>query len=490
MIRAFFRNAGVMAGAELVARLKGLLILPLLTRYLGALDFGVWSQVSMVVLTLSPLISLGMENGLVRLLPGQRTDRQYRQYLAWVVIALSGAIALATLLEVGGGAFSKVFFAHAGYEDYMTLAAASLIASSLPNLPRTWFRLQNDGATLALATILQALLSIAVMLGAVLTQADLERLILLALLADIILGAAFLAWILVRMGWARPDFSIVAPALKFGVPLLPAAYAIWGLNWVDRLFLVQYHSLHDIGIYAAAYGIGYAVIQIFVNPIWMLYPNTIAQLHNQRDPGGVDRLLHLTVWAILLFSMPAITGMWALGTPIMALVAGEGFQGGADIMWIIALAYLCLMLASFGDIALGLAFRQYWATVSIGLAFGTNLVLNGFLIPPFGILGAALATLAAFSVQLLFSTVMARRYGPFLREWRYMARLIVAAVIMALVVRSIDGQLITLGNLRLAILIPLGAAVYAGIVIMLRGIPDPVLAPARRWAGERFRRPI
>lgn len=488
MIRGFMRNAGIMAGAEVIARLKGVLILPLLTRYLGALDFGVWSQVSMVVLTLSPLVSLGTESGLIRILPGQPPQRQYSQFLAWVLLVLAGSAGFAALIELGGGTFSRLFFASTDYSEYMTLAAASLFAGILPNVPRVWFRLQNAGAMLALATILQALLGIAAILAAVLMQSDLYRVILFSLIADLALGIGFLGWILFRFGWAKPDFSIIPSALKFGLPLLPAAYAMWGLNWMDRLFLVQYQTLRDIGIYAAAYGLGYTIIQVFVNPIWALYPNSISQLHNQNDHSGADRLLHTTIWTILLFSLPAITGLWALGDPIMTIIAGPDFRPGADVMWIIALAYLLLMLASFGDVALGLAYRQYLATASITLAVAVNLVLNLVLIPSFGIIGAALATFGAFATQLVFSGVMAARFGPFLSEWRFMIRIILTSVAMGLVVKALDSYLGLSDAARLALLVPVGAATYAVLIFVLRAIPQPLLVHMRTWVIARTRR--
>lgn len=487
MIAGFYRNAGIMAAAEVVARLKGVLILPLLTRHLGTLDFGVWSQVSMVVLTLSPLVSLGTEHGLVRLLPGQPTARQYNQFLGWGLLILVGALVLAALIEIGGGTFSRVFLASADYAEYMTLAAASLFASILPNVPRVWFRLQNAAVMLALVTVFQALVGIAAILTAILLQSDVYRVILFALIADLVLGAGFLAWIVVRNGWARPDFSIIPSALRFGLPLLPAAYALWGLNWMDRLFLVHYQSLREIGIYAAAYGLGYTVIQVFVNPIWALYPNSAAQLHNQRDHVGLDRLLHTTIWSILLFSAPAIAGMWALGEPIMTLVAGQDFRQGAAVMWIIALAYLLLMLASFGDIALGLAYRQHWATVSITCAVVVNLVLNLLLIPLYGIVGAALATLAAFTAQLLFSTFMAARFGPFLRNISFMVRVVVAAVVMGLIVRMLDSQMALSDVARLVVLVPAGVALYAVLVFALRAVPPPLLGHLRIWIITRMR---
>jgi O-antigen/teichoic acid export membrane protein len=472
-----------MAVAEMIARIKGVIVLPLLTRHLGPLDFGVWSQVSMLALLLSPLLSLGSEQGLLRILPGLPFEKQYRMFLAWILVALGGAAMFGALLILASSSISAVVFADAEYKRLVVLAAASLFTTLLPNAARAWLRIQNDGNTLAAATVAQAMLGIVAVLSAIGLGADVYSLVLLTLSGDLLLGAFFLALIVRRSGWFNPDFSILRPAIKFGLPLLPAAYAIWGLNWMDRLFLVHYRTLQDIGIYSAAYGLGYMIIQVFVNPIWALYPNSVAELHNRGDSAGVDRMLHTISYGVLILSVPAIAGLWALCEPIMTVVAGSAFRSGALVMPVVALAYLLHMLASFGDVAVGLAYRQHLATASIMLAVTANAGLNFLLVPNFGIMGAALATLGACFVQLVFSTVMAARSGPFWRSFDELYRIAAAAVIMALAVRML-GQSTGLSDVsRLLLFIPFGAVLYGGLALAFGAIPRPYLKSAWTWLG-------
>lgn len=485
MIERFFRNAGVMAAAEMFARIKGVIVLPILTRHLGPLDFGVWSQISMIALLLSPLVSLGSEQGLLRLLPGLAFEKQYRMFLAWMLFAFGGAAIFAIFLIAANSSISLLVFASAEYKGFVVLAAFSLFATLLPNAARAWFRIQNDGNTLAAATVAQAILGIVAVLCAIFLEADVYYLVLLTLAADLLLGAGFFALIVRRSRWHAPDFSIIRPAIKFGLPLLPAAYAIWGLNWMDRFFLVHYQTLEAIGIYSAAYGLGYMIIQVFVNPIWALYPNSAAELHNRGDSAGVDRLLHTISYGILLLSVPAIAGMWALSEPIMVVVAGPAFRDGALVMPVIALAYLLLMLASFGDIALGLVYRQHIATISITLAVLINCVLNILLIPRFGIMGAAFATLGAFFVQLLFSTLMATRSGPFWRSFSGLYRISAASVIMALAIRVLDQSTGFSDLARLLVFIPFGAVLYVALAIVFGAIPQSQLRSAWIWLGAQ-----
>ena len=470
-----------MAVAEMIARIKGVIVLPILTRYLGPLDFGVWSQVSMLTLLLSPVLSLGAEQGVLRILPGLPVDRQYRMFLAWILIALGGATVCATVLVLSHTFVSSIVFADASYERFIVLAAASLFATLLPNAARTWLRVQNDGNALAAATVAQAALGVVAMLCAVLARVGIFHLVLLGLVADLALGLVFLFVILRRNGWLAPDFAVIGPAIRYGLPLLPAAYAMWGLNWMDRLFLVHYQSLDAIGVYSAAYGLGYMVIQVFVNPIWALYPTSIAELHNSGDKAGADRLLHTITYAMLLVAVPAIAGLWALSEPIIGVVAGSAFGTGALVMPIIALAYLFHMLASFGDVSLGLHYRQHFATLSIFLAVLVNLALNLILIPAFGILGAACATLGAFLTQFIFSSIMAMRSGPFWTTLAGPSRVLAASLIMALAIKTLDRSIVLSNVEQLLVFVPTGAMLYFGLAVILGGIPRAQLKSAWNW---------
>src|SRR5437868_785648 len=128
-MRKFFRNAGVMAAAEMIARIKGVIVLPILTRHLGPLDFGVWSQVSMIALLLSPLLSFGSEQGMLRILPGLPVERQYSKFLAWMLVALGGAVIFAASLILANAPISAIIFANTEYKGFVLLAAASLFTT-------------------------------------------------------------------------------------------------------------------------------------------------------------------------------------------------------------------------------------------------------------------------------------------------------------------------------------------------------------------------
>ena len=65
----FFRNAAILATAEMVVRFKSLVVIPLLTRHFGEANDGAWAQVAVILAAVGPLATLATENSAMRYLP-------------------------------------------------------------------------------------------------------------------------------------------------------------------------------------------------------------------------------------------------------------------------------------------------------------------------------------------------------------------------------------------------------------------------------------
>jgi O-antigen/teichoic acid export membrane protein len=88
-----------------------------------------------------------------------------------------------------------------------------------------------------------------------------------------------------------------------------------------------------------------------------------------------------------------------------------------------------------------------------------NLALNVALIPPFGMVGAAIATLASYVVLFLGMTYWAQRVYPTPYQWRRVATAVAGAVALAIVVKLVDAPLALAFLIAVAypvVLVPLG----------------------------------
>jgi O-antigen/teichoic acid export membrane protein len=476
MSQSFFRGAAYLTLVELVVKARGLIILPLLTKYLGAEQFGIWSQTSVIAATLSPLIVLGTDSAIIRYLPGMSLHQQRRLFTAWLLTILATACGAVILIGSVPDTVAAMFYGKGDFARFVYLAGLMLLVTLALNCLRNWFRIRNETRAFGAVAALQALISLAALALGVYQAVPLEGLILYAVLADLLVALGCAVYIGRQVGLARPDFSLLGKLVRFGLPLVPAGFAMWGLGYMDRLFLVRYGTLQEIGIYSLVYQIGYIAVQFLVNPIWTMYASTASEAHNQGRHEEVQRLFERSVASILVLSLPSLVGLLILGEDVLALLASPEFLPGAPLMALVALGYLCLMLAAYFEVSLGLIHRQHLATASAALAFLVNLVGNILLIPTYTIVGAAVATTLGFATQLAFAMAMATRHGLLRVRLNYPLRVLVAALLMGVPLYLADRWLPLHDLQGFALKLVIGASAFAVSAWLLRLLPPQFTA--------------
>ena len=483
----FFQNASWLAAAEFLSRLKGFVLIPLTTAYLGTLSYGVWAQVAVIVGLVPPLIVLGTDSAIARFLPGETLERQRAHFTAWALCVRAGAAVAALLVALLSDPVATMFFGRLEeYAHYIPLAAGSIFATAAVNVMRSWFRIQGRAKPISVLTIGQSFLGLLIVVYVLVAKAGVYQLVLLTLVGDAFLALLFALAIAREHGWSRPDFSIIGKLVRFGLPLVPAGYAQWALNWLDRIFLVAYSTLAQIGIYSLAYTLGYLVIQVAISPIFYMFPNTAAEYWNHGDRPPIQKLFEQSAGLIVLIVMPTIVGSAVLGAALLSVMATNDFVSGAAVIPIVMAGYTFSMLSSYYEVMLGLVRRQYLSTVGALIAFAVNLGLNFLLIPPYGITGAAIATASAFLSQLVFSFTLATRakllHTPFSLPAKAAAvSLAMGAVLVALkTVVDETSPFVFLG------LVGIGVVVYASLAYAFGLVPrDLVRRELKRLLTRR-----
>lgn len=469
MIRKFFKNAGILGMTEIILRLKGFIIIPLLTRHFGAVNYGVWAQVGVLVSTLTPIVVLGTDSALIRFMPGVPLAEQKRSYSAWLIAMVGITTLVSGLLLLCRHQISLMFFGVSGeYEKFMPLVAGTLFSNIFLNVTRNWFRVHNNAKVYAAISITQSLLGLVAIVAMLIGQQSVYELVIYTIVIDILIVFALLVKITREYGWSTPDYHCLLAYLKFGLPLVPAGYAMWVLNYLSRIFLVKYSTMNEIGVYSLIFNLGYMVIQTLINPIFLMYPNSASMLYNKGEHEELQKLFNYCAGLIVALSVPSIIGLFVLGRPIISVLATEEFISGAPLIAMITAGYFFLMIAGFFDIALGLVHRQYLSTISMIIACGLNFTLNSLLIPRFSILGAAVSTCLAFLCQFLVSFVLASRYKLLRVDFSFVAKILLISSIMGAAVYGASLTVIQASLASLLLLTLLGVIIYSILLLIFR----------------------
>lgn len=397
-------------GTEVLLRLKGLVVLPVLTKTFGSVEYGVWAQVVVIVGLVSPVVTCGLDSAASRFLAGGRREDVREGFYGGLGFVITAAAIAAVLIAVAAKPVAGAFFDGAGNATYVVLAAAFMFASVVRGYLQKYFRLVLDMKVYSAANVFAALSNACAVVAVAAAGGGLMTLVIVTVVLEALLALALGAVVVSRLGVAMPRFIRLREMLSFGLPLVPAGWFIWVLNVSDRFFVSYHRGLAEVGVYAVAYNLGLMLMQVFFNPVWITFPPAAAELHNRGRSSELRDLTRYTLKYGLLVMVPATVAFSVLARPILTALSTAEFARGAYLVPLVAGGYLLSMVGAFPMTGLELA-RKTKAIMAINLgAAGVNVGLNAALVPPLGMTGAAIATFVAFGLQFALSWKCGGRY--------------------------------------------------------------------------------
>ena len=400
MLRKFFRDAFWIGVTNLLLQLKGLILIPLLSKKFGAIGYGAWAQASVLVGMLAPLVTLGMDQGYARFMPARSREKQ-AEFL-WTQIWIHTFVSLICFSFLWFFAKPLASFLLDNESEYLLICACGLViySSLLINDFQAFYKVGQNVRVLNIAILIRGFGNLAAVVGVYLMGGGVLEIVLAGAVFDLLLAITFLAAIAYCHAISGIDRTMAKKFLSYGWILIPTGYAMWVINASDRFVLAYYGSLQDIGVYSAMYSLGYGFIPLLVRPFRAMYPTVATKLYENNDFAEIQRLFNYSVKAMLFFVIMILLILILFARDITKVFAAEEFLRGSFIIPIIFVSYVINVLASYYSVNLSLSLKQKVLTISLIIACTSNILLNFILIPLYGIYGAAIATLIAFFIDL------------------------------------------------------------------------------------------
>lgn len=188
---------------------------------------------------------------------------------------------------------------------------------------------------------------------------------------------------------------------KYSWPFIFSFVTIWGMQYIDRLFLIKYGSFYELGIYSASFTLiaPLVILQSTFSTMWTPIGNKLL-LHKPNKAKVIYSFLYQNLMALFFMG---ILFVFLIRSPL-SLLLGENFRQAINIfMWLLFIPFFNLLgqLLNAGIIKTKKTAWNIWASV---LGFLTNIISCFIFIPMLGAEGAALAlvigSLAFFLVKM------------------------------------------------------------------------------------------
>lgn len=288
-----------------------------------------------------------------------------------------------------------------------------------------------------------------------------------ALVAQQVAVSLMLTLLIVIFSKWRPKFQFSFASFKsllgYGAYVTGAGMVQFIGQQIDRPIVAKFLSTSDLGFLSMNRQMVATPLQIVVQMARKVMFPILSQI--QDEDARFARGITEVQYGLVLIMAPVCLGLWAIAEPIVFLVLGPGWEMVAVIMGFTTIRAVFEVYSSVNSVlfaAKGEAKFQFkWSILTLFV----NLVVLLSMVP-YGLVAMMAARLAITFVMTLANTFFAVRLIKLsiLDVIRATYQPIVSAILMAVVVKSIDATLIRFGLdldiLRVLIAVPVGATAY------------------------------
>lgn len=434
-IKRLGKHSAIYGLGGLVQRIVAVLLLPLYTRYLDPSDYGAIEALIALSAIVITLLRAAIQNSFFRFYFDAEDDQRR---LTVVRTAFWFTMGTATFALVAGVALaepiSRGLFATGEHANLVRAAFVGLWASMNYDQLTALFRVEERSVSYSIASLANVLVTIGI---TILLVVVLEKGPLGVLVGNfsgtLIVYSVLLGYRRAQLG-LEFDRSLFRRMLAWGMPFVPSVVALSTINFSDRFFLVKFWDQHELGLYGIGVRISAALLFLLTafRTAWPAFAFSI------KDEDEARRTFAFVMTYVVFVSSWAALAL-GLGSPwLVRLLTTPDFYEGSRVVALLAFSWVAFGAYVVVLVSIGRARRRRSNWLITGSAALVSLILNLVLIPPYGLIGAAISVLCAYVAMFAGLMWKAQNVYPVPYQWRRLALAVGTAVALTVTGKVLD----------------------------------------------------
>lgn len=416
MIRQFIKEGSIYSISTFATKGISLLLIPFYTAYFSPADYGVLDLLVVFSGIVNAIVSLQIGQATARFLAdGKLSELERKRIGSTGITALVGLYFIALILLLGISFFWENW-TDPSYPITTYLFRLATINTVLHAISFQLFihlRYRRKTKAYAILSFFQTIANMGFIFALVVYgKMGIDAIYWASIL--IVPIVLMLQFYLIRedISWKIDWFSLLK-MLRYSVPLIPAALAMLVMEITDRLFIHHFLSVEALGIYGigtkfpAAFGLFISSFSMALGPLVMK-----DYMHIETKEKLRQLLSNYIQWGGLLIILLSLFSFETL-----SIFTSHAFLKGESVMPFMYFNYFVQGILIF---SLGLSLNNQThiiSLISVGAAL-LNCVGNYWLIPTWGIVGAAFSTCIASTLLALFHFGLSSHFYVFFSRTR------------------------------------------------------------------------
>lgn len=270
---------------------------------------------------------------------------------------------------------------------------------------------------------------------------------------------------------------ITKELFMFSLPLLGATIISTLMLHIDTIMIGYLKTMDMVGLYNAAYPLA-AFISMPLTALLLIYTPVASGQYSQKKMTELRRnFIVITKWLVAI-SLPIFLVIALFPETILHLTFGKDYLTADTVlaMRILSIGFIINNLLGPNGatlIAIGHPRVILWATIATGII---NLILNSVLIPPMGIVGAAVATMIAITVTNCFRLTWLYSLAKVQPFSKNLLKPLIISVALAFLIQIIAGNFLKATIWMLPIIFIIYCGIYGLAMLFTRSFDKEDIA--------------
>ncbi len=389
-----------------------ILLIPLYTSYLTPSDYGLLQICNIFHSILTIILMMGMSSSLFRVYYNVGQDENKRIVFNSTIITyitLAGSVII--ILLVFSNPLSKIIIGSSGTSYLFKVIVLAAFLEGFYNLQLAYFRAEEKPVLYSVSVFLRVLFYLSLN---IIFVASLKRNyvgVREVNLISIILITLLVIPITLKNFKFRIDMAYIKEILHIGIPLGIGGIAIWILGLTDRymlkILLPEQIALTQVGIYSLGAKVAMIIRFILVGPFMISWG--VLMFSYQNDPRA--KKIYASVLKYYVFFAGIIYFILSMFSKemIMILSRNEEYYLAYTVVPMLSISVVLHGIYQVFTVGVTLTRKTKYVIYSNYTAAFTNISLNFLLIPKFGIIGAASASIIAYILNVIMIYIFAQK---------------------------------------------------------------------------------
>jgi len=433
-LKELTKDTAIYGISTMVGRFLNFLLVPLYTNIFPPADYGIIQLIYAYIAILNIVFIYGLDSAYLKFAVfkdiGDEKDNFSTPYIAVFATSLLIGFIIVINTEVIGTSLSIP----SEYHYLIYLAAAILFLDANVVIPFLKLRLDRKAKIFSLYKIINISVNIFLNVYLILfLHWSIEAIMISNLIASAV-SLMLLSFTIIKNFKLKFHSALFKRLLKFGLPFLPAGFAVMLVQVIDVPILEKLTDLKTVGIYKANYKLG-IFMMLFVSMFQFAWQPFFLQ--NSKEPNAKEMFSKVLTYftlvgsIILIILSLFITDLAHLRIAGFSLI-GSQYWAGLQIVPIILLAYLINGMYSVFSAGIYIEEKSIYVPFITGTGALINVVVNFLLIPVLNITGAALATLASYIIMALGYYYVTQKFYKVEYELKRIGHIFIAVFIIGI----------------------------------------------------------